>query len=134
MLSVSATLEPPPQEADEPSIDGYPELATNDHWRATMRRARDAADMTQAQLGARIGFSQNAISKIESGEQKSSKAVMPICHVLKILPPMILIADELDQRWHDSGRKIRGQDPDFFAAQVEGMERLAATLAEKRRQ
>lgn len=133
MLSVSANIEYPAESPLDQSND-WPELATNDHWRANMRRARNDAGLTQGQLGLKVGVSQNVISRIESGEQRASAAVMPICHALKILPPVIMITDDLEQRWHDAGRQLRARDPAFYEAQVEAMEQLARSLAEKRSQ
>lgn len=111
------------------AAEGAPEIATNEHWRSLMRRARQDAGLTQAELATKVGVSQNVISQIEGGQQSSSSAVMSICKALRIPPPVALFRDELDQRWYEAGRLIRSRDPKFFAAQLEAMEAFAMSLS-----
>jgi transcriptional regulator with XRE-family HTH domain len=66
--------------------DDNQEIPTNDEWRDIMVRARKDKELTQAQLAARVGTSQNMISLIESGEVESSQFVWPICKTLDIPP------------------------------------------------
>lgn len=100
-----------------------PELATNEEWRAIMVRARKDQDLTQKELGARVGTSQNIISLIESGEVSSSQYVMPICRVLKIPPPMHFSDDE-QKAWSQLGHLLRTKNMKQFRramAMIEAM-------------
>lgn len=105
--------------------DEHPEMSTTDHWRGVMQRARKAHGLTQAQLGARVGVSQNVISGLEDGRVSSSKAVLPICSELDIPPPYALITDYQDQRWVDAGRVLRSRAPQVFDTLLETAEKLA---------
>ena len=78
-----------------------------------MQRARKDADMTQKELGGRVGTSQNIISLIESGEVSSSTFVMPICRVLRIPPPMHF-QDEDDATWSQLGHLLRTKNMKQF--------------------
>lgn len=90
-----------------------PELATNEEWRSTMRRARADRTWTQVELGRRVGTSQNMISLIESGEVTSSQFILPICRALSIPPPMFF-EDEDDRTWIQLGRLLRRRDMNVF--------------------
>jgi hypothetical protein len=48
--------------------------------------------------------------------------VIPICNVLRIPPPMALFEDELDQRWHEVGRRLRSIDSSKFEGELVGIE------------
>jgi transcriptional regulator with XRE-family HTH domain len=104
------------------SLDKFPEISTTADWRTLMRRTREAKELKQHELGARVGVSQNVISKLETGEMRASKAVIPICNVLRIPPPMALFEDELDQRWHEVGRRLRSIDSSKFEGELVGIE------------
>ena len=129
-----------------------PELATNDEWRGIMRRARKAhlregAAMTQAQLASEVGRrirerwpsstleapSQVAMSKIESGANKSSKFILPICDVLGIPQPSHL-TDEDDLDWVRLGRKLRHGSLDEYKALMAMLERAADRLDSEEQQ
>jgi transcriptional regulator with XRE-family HTH domain len=71
-----------------------------------MVRARKDQKLTQRELGARVGTSQNIVSLIESGEVASSAYVLPICRVLKI-PPPVHFQDEDDATWSQLGHLLR---------------------------
>jgi transcriptional regulator with XRE-family HTH domain len=103
-----------------------PELATTATWRTRMREARSKAGLTQAQLAAKVGVTQNMISLIESGNVASSKFVLPICEVLKITPPRLRVEDESDQRWLEAGRTLRLLNRPLFDQQLRLVEMLAA--------
>lgn len=51
------------------------------------RKSYGGEGLTQKELGARVGTSQNIISLIESGEVSSSQYILPISNVLGISPP-----------------------------------------------
>jgi len=89
-----------------------PELATNDTWRGIMARARKDHDLSQQQLADKLGSTQAAVSKIESGEIRSSTLVIPICTLLQIPLPEYL-ANEEDRRWHQIGRALRHRSPEM---------------------
>lgn len=130
MASIDETKDGPHEHAEPADkSEGYPELATNAHWRGVMQRARKERGLKQEDLGLRVGVSQNVISRIESGIQAASSAVIPICNFLKIPPPIAMFDDELDQRWHEAGRRMRARNPEMFAAQVAAMEAFAASLS-----
>src|SRR5690349_16007248 len=90
------------------------EIATTEHWRGVMKRARIDHGMTQKQLGDRVNQSQTNISDIESGEVGSSSAILAICRVLDIPPPYLMLEDVVEQRWLDVGRVLRRQNPAKF--------------------
>jgi transcriptional regulator with XRE-family HTH domain len=109
-------------------LDDFPELSTSDHWRALMKRSREAQKLTQRDLARKISVTQPTISGIESGKIESSRAIQPICTALKIPPPHFLFEDEAEARWAEAGRRIRAADPRAFTAQLAGIEQLAAIL------
>ena len=89
--------------------DPYPEIATNDEWRGIMRRRRKDLKLTQAELGGRVGTSQNIVSMIESGEVSSSKFIVPICRFLKIPVPQNFDSDE-QKVWSELGHVLRNKN------------------------
>lgn len=89
-----------------PSDQEEPELATNGEWRGIMVRARKEHGLSQDELGAKLGISQAMVSKIESGESRSSALVMPICRILGIPPPEHFV-DEFEKEWVRLGRALR---------------------------
>ena len=119
-----------PRRDEATSHPSRPEMPTTTHWRAEMRQARERLNYTQADLGRRVGVSQNVISRIETGEQEASEFVLSISKVLNISPPFAMFTDALDERWFKAGRLIRQHDERMFSAQVSSMEAFAATLAE----
>lgn len=78
-----------------------------------MVRARKDRGMTQKELGARVGTSQNIISLIETGEVGSSAFIQPVCRVLKIPLPMHF-ADEDDATWSQLGHLLRTKNMKAF--------------------
>ena len=83
-----------------------PELATNEDWRGIMVRARKDHGWSQENLAEKVGSSQAMISKIESGEARTSTLVMPICRALGIPPPEHFV-DEFEKEWQRLGRALR---------------------------
>ncbi len=77
------------------------------------RKAYKGEGLTQKELGARVGTSQNIISLIESGEVESSQYVLPICDVLEI-PPPIHYASEDQKIWSQLGHVLRNKNPKQF--------------------
>jgi transcriptional regulator with XRE-family HTH domain len=78
-----------------------------------MQRARKQAELSQKELGARVGTSQNIVSLIESGEVTSSSYILPICKVLKIPPPMHF-ENEDDALWSQIGHRLRTKNMKQF--------------------
>jgi transcriptional regulator with XRE-family HTH domain len=71
-----------------------------------MVAARKAKRLTQKQLGARVGTSQNIVSLIEAGEIESSSYILPICKHLGIAPPQFHESE--DQKvWTQLGHLLR---------------------------
>lgn len=69
--------------------------------------------MTQAELGGRVGTSQNMISNIESGQVTSSKFVLPICRTLSIPPPMFFESED-QKAWSQLGHVLRHKNMKQF--------------------
>jgi transcriptional regulator with XRE-family HTH domain len=111
-----------------PQLRDRPEVPTTAHWRMAMRQARESRGISQADLGRRVGVSQNVISKIESGQQESSEFVVAICKELSIALPFALFTDDLDERWFQAGQLMRKKDERMFRGQVLAMEALAKSL------
>lgn len=105
-----------------------PELATNDEWRSTMRRARATHGWTQVELARRVGTSQNVVSLIESGGVGSSQFVLPICRALGIPPPMFF-EDEDDRAWIQLGRVLRARNMELFRRALAMVEAVAHSVA-----
>lgn len=94
-----------------------------------MKRARKAAELTQDALARKIGCTQPMVAGIERGSIKSSTLIMPICEVLDIPPPHVLVEDELDERWIEVGRQLRTRMPAMFDGQLAGIESMLKALA-----
>jgi ribosome-binding protein aMBF1 (putative translation factor) len=109
----------------------YPELATTEYWRRLMRRARQDADLSQGELATRIGISQAMLSRIESGDVKQSRAVVPIASALGIPLPQFATGDELDLRWQQAGGVLKRRDHAMFVQHLELVESLVAKLSQK---
>lgn len=99
------------------SDDPDPEMATNEEWRGIMVRARKDQNFTQAELGIRVGTSQNIISLIEAGEVTSSRFVLPICRVLKI-PAPVHFESEAAKSWVQLGSLLRHKNMQQFEAML----------------
>lgn len=92
------------------------EIATNQAWRRKMiaaRKAHGGEGMTQKELGARVGTSQNIISLIESGEITSSQFIGPICEVLKI-PEPANFSNQAQVEWSRLGFILQHKDSQQF--------------------
>jgi transcriptional regulator with XRE-family HTH domain len=109
-----------------------PELATTEYWRGIMRRARADHGLTQEQLAAKVGISQNVISGIESGKVGQSRAITAICEALDIPPPQMLFTDEVEQRWVEVGRAARALLPDVYEASLETLDAILKKLKESK--
>lgn len=121
-----------PQVSDTiPEPVEYPELATTEYWRRIMRRARQDADLSQGELAARVGISQAMLSRIESGDVKQSRAVVPIATALGIPLPQFATGDELDLRWQQAGGVLRRRDHSMFVQHLELVESIVAKLSQK---
>jgi transcriptional regulator with XRE-family HTH domain len=95
-----------------------PEIATTPFWRQLMAQRMEELQYSQTSLARRIGAQQSAISLILSGSTTQSRLVMPICNVLKIAPPHILVRDEIEQRWIEAGRRLREVAESIFMRQL----------------
>lgn len=109
-----------------------PELATTEYWRRLMKRARQDADLSQGQLAEKVGMSQAMLSRIESGDVRSSKAIVQISEKLGIPLPQFATGDELDLRWQQAGSVLRRRDHSMFSQHLELVEALVAKLSTKR--
>lgn len=117
---------------DDKQLERLPELATNDYWRSTMRRARLDRGLTQGQLADEVGVSQPLISGIESGAIRQSKAVLAVCHALNIPRPDDVHTDEEEQRWVEAGRALRARNADQFTAMLTTVEQLIAHSGDRK--
>lgn len=116
----------------QPNAEGpvrYPEVATSPHWIGLMIAARKAAKLTQKQLAKKIHTSQTTVTNLERGVARTSRHVHPICEVLRIPLPYVLIADDLERRWIEAGRAIRTADDGLYRVEVISAEATAAELA-----
>jgi len=109
-----------------------PELATTEYWRRLMKRARQDAELSQGQLAEKVGMSQAMLSRIESGDVRSSKAIVLISEQLKIPLPQFATGDELDLRWQQAGSVLRRRDHSMFSQHLELVEAIVAKLSTKR--
>jgi transcriptional regulator with XRE-family HTH domain len=96
-----------------------PEIATTPFWRQLMAQRMEELQFNQTSLARRIGAQQSAISLILSGSTTQSRLIMPICNVLKIAPPHILVRDEVEQRWIEAGRRLRDVAETIFMRQLQ---------------
>lgn len=78
-----------------------------------MVTARKAKRLTQKQVGARVGTSQNIVSLIESGEIESSSYILPICKYLGIAPPQFHESED-QRQWAQLGHLLRAKSPRQF--------------------
>jgi transcriptional regulator with XRE-family HTH domain len=112
-----------------------PELHTTEYWRGMMRRARQGKGLSQEGLAAamakRFQISQAMLSRIESGDVSSSKAIVFICDELGIPLPQFVTGDELDLRWQEAGMVLRRRSPNFFEQQLKVVETLIDELDKK---
>ena len=113
------------------SADPAPELTTNSEWRAIMIRARKEHELTQKELGAKVGTSQNIVSLIESGEVSSSQYVLPICKVLGIPPPRFF-ENEDDAAWSQLGHLLRTKNMKQFRRAMALIEAMIEDEAEEK--
>ncbi len=87
--------------------DEFPLVPFSEEWGESVRKARNDLKITQPGLGKLVGTDNGTISRIEKGQIASSTFVIPICRALKIPLPAVLVDDDLDARWIDSGRALR---------------------------
>lgn len=106
----------------------HPELPTTELWRGVIKRARKSTGMTQDELARKIGCTQPMIAGIERGTIKSSTLVIPICDILNVPPPHVLVEDEVDERWIEIGRLLRAKMPALFDGQLAGIESMLKTI------
>lgn len=97
-----------------------------------MRRARRDAGLTQTQLAHAVGVSQPVVSAIERGQHAASSAILAICRVLSLPPPMVASEPEIE-RFIAAGLTLRLRSPAVFAAQLLLIESLASAADSKTR-
>jgi transcriptional regulator with XRE-family HTH domain len=100
----------------------WPEVHVDDDFGRRMREARERLGMTQRQLADAVGLAQFSISALENSKQRSSRDIIPICRVLKISPPFVGVSDDMEWRWIEAGKALRGVAPDLFAALLQTAE------------
>lgn len=113
------------------SADPSPELATNEEWRTIMVRARKDHGLTQKELGAKVGTSQNMVSLIESGEVATSQYVLPICKVLSIPPPRFFESED-DAAWSQLGHVLRAKNMKQFRRAMALIEAMVEDLGDEK--
>jgi transcriptional regulator with XRE-family HTH domain len=89
-----------------------PVVATTEKFRADMYEARNRLGLSQEQLGAAVGTSQNMISLIESGKVLTSPYILPICKRLRIAAPFH--GTEEEQAWLELGLLLSTKYPAVF--------------------
>lgn len=122
-----------PATADQGVAD--PELAVTREWGASVRAARKAKKMSQAELSRAIRptTSQATISTIEKGVDEngrpvSSSLVLPICRVLGIAPPVIG-QSPLMTRWIAVGRALEHRSAELLSSQLESLEYMVRAMS-----
>jgi len=118
--NVTNTAQPPGQS----SLADYPELPFEKEWGQLVRRARVDQKLTQLELAGKVGCEQAMISNIENWAVHSSRAVTPIVAVLNIPGPAQYFTDDLDRRWLEVGRLLRGMNTQTHAALLEAAEAM----------
>lgn len=94
-----------------------------------MIAARKAKGLTQKQVGARVGTSQNIVSLIESGEVGSSSYILPICKLLGVAPPQHHESE--DQRlWSELGHLLRTKNKKQFRHALALVESMVESMVE----
>ena len=104
-----------------PTRELHPTAGPLDFFGAEVRRWRNAAGMSQEQLGQRIGYSAALVGRVELGERSPSLDFAEGCD--RAMPT----ADGLFGRLYDLARNWAGGYPSWFAEWVEA-ERRAITL------
>lgn len=111
---------------DDTAAEEFPELATNEEWRAMMIRARTSQKISQDALAERavamapnlLRGSQAVISRLESGDIASSRLVVPICRILDIPLPSHYV-DDTERKWIELWRRLNEKDPARAAATLQ---------------
>jgi transcriptional regulator with XRE-family HTH domain len=83
--------------------------------------------MSQADLGSRVGTSQNIISLLESGGIESSQFVIPICRALDISPPTFFETEE-ERTWWRLGRDLRAKNEAVFQSALSMIKSMVTAL------
>jgi DNA-binding XRE family transcriptional regulator len=104
-----------------PTRELHPTAGPLDFFGAEVRRWRNAAGMSQEQLGQRIGYSAALVGRVELGERSPSLDFAEGCD--RTMPA----ADGLFGRLYELARHWEGGYPSWFAEWVEA-ERRATTL------
>jgi transcriptional regulator with XRE-family HTH domain len=104
-----------------PTRELHPTAGPLDFFGAEVRRWRNAAGMSQEQLGQRIGYSAALVGRVELGERSPSLDFAEGCD--RAMPA----ADGLFGRLYELARHWEGGYPSWFAEWVEA-ERRATTL------
>jgi transcriptional regulator with XRE-family HTH domain len=96
-----------------------------------MRARREQLDLTQTELGLKVGISQPVVSAMERGDNASSKAVAAISDYLGLPMPYIELQDKDEERILKACRAIREANPELLAQQVQLLESIAQGLARR---
>lgn len=108
-----------------------PELPFEPEWGQSVRRARVAAKLNQADLARIINVNQAMVSYIENGEVSTSKAVLPIVRALGVPMPRQYFTDEEERRWAEAGRVLRRVNEAGFRGLLAAAEQMIAASAPK---
>lgn len=109
----------------------HPRIAVTPEWGAALRRAREAAGLTQAELGARVRASQATIHLLEEATTKVSALVIPLSKEMGLALPH-LHRDEFAAEWHDLGAELQGRDPALFAQAVSLVKTILLATSQKK--
>ena len=110
--------------------DEWPELPTNEPWRAEMIRARKAAKMSQATLGDLVGSDQSEVSRVEKGKVGGSKLVIPICRALGLQLPEHYV-DEFQREFNRVMQVVRSRRPESAEAALANLQTLAELIEQQ---
>lgn len=88
-----------------------------------MVATRKLKRLTQKQVGARVGTSQNIVSLIESGEVEGSSYILPICKLLGIAPPQFHESED-QRQWAEMGHLLRTKNKKQFRRALELVESM----------
>jgi transcriptional regulator with XRE-family HTH domain len=95
-----------------------------DEWRRRVAIARKNANLSQEEVARKLGISQGAYSRIESGATASSNLVVQISSIVGVAGPT-LHTDEMEQQWLELGQAMRAKSPRLFRRALALVEALA---------
>jgi transcriptional regulator with XRE-family HTH domain len=117
-----------------PSVAKSPEreaeIPTTPQWRAMMKAAREALGLSQTEVARAVGVSQAMVSGIERGSSGGSSAVLAICKLLHIAPPVAGLPADVE-RLVVAALTLKVRSPERYSAILDTIEALAGLDSEK---